>query len=300
MDKKGVIFHIQRFSVHDGPGIRTTVFMKGCPLECRWCCNPESIRASLEIMFHSKKCIDCRKCFDVCPESAIIILEGDKRIDFYKCTYCMECVKVCSTKALECVGSYMRVSEVVKEVRKDFLFYQNSGGGVTISGGEPLLQWKFARDILQSCKEEGLHTALDTTGYASWKVIREVLKYVDLVLYDLKHTDNDLHLKGTGVSNNLISENLKKTASTVRTWLRFPVLPGYNDSIKNAEKVACLASKLGIEKVSLLVYHEWGKPKYEKLGRVYPFLFPGEIGDQRLENIKKIFDERGVKATLND
>lgn len=299
MSKRGIIFNIQRFSIHDGPGIRTTVFMKGCPLECKWCCNPESIKAFLEMMFHNKKCIKCGKCLDVCSEGAIISLEGDKRLDFDKCTHCMECVKVCSTKALECVGSYMGVSEVVKEVRKDILFYQNSGGGVTISGGEPLLQWEFTRDILKSCKEEGLHTALDTTGYASWKVIEEVLKYVDLVLFDLKHTDNDLHLKGTGVSNNLILENLKQTAFIVRTWLRFPVLPGYNDSVKNAEKVACLASKLSIEKVSLLIYHEWGKPKYEKLGRDYPFLFPSEIEEERLKNIKKIFGEKGVKATLN-
>jgi len=145
-----------------------------------------------------------------------------------------------------------------------------------------------------------LHTSLDTCGYASWEVLGEVLKYVDLVLYDVKHTDNDLHIKGTGVSNNLILENLERTASILRTWLRVPILPGYNDSSENVGKVASLASRLGVEKVSLLMYHEWGRSKYEKMGRDYLFLPDGEIGDERFKEIKKVFNERGVKVTLDD
>lgn len=298
--RSAIVFNIQRFSLHDGPGIRTTVFMKGCPLECKWCCNPESIKITKDIMVHDVKCIHCGKCEEICPEHAIISSDGNKRIDLHKCTHCMECIKVCPTRTLECVGSYMSVSEVLEEVKRDVLFYQNSGGGVTISGGEPLLQWEFTRDLLRSCKENGLHTALDTSGYAPWEVLVEVLKYVDLALYDIKHMGNEMHIKGTGVSNNLILGNLERAASIVRTWLRFPILPGYNDSSENVGKVASLASRLGVEKVSLLVYHEWGRSKYEKLAIDYLFLPVGEIGNERLEEIKKIFDEKGVKITLND
>lgn len=260
-DDKGIIFNIQKFSIHDGPGIRTTVFMKGCPLECKWCSNPESICPSPEIMVHDIRCIRCGKCKEACPEGAIIAIEGSKRLDSDKCTRCMECVQVCYSRALERMGRGMSVNEVLEEVGKDSLFYQNSGGGVTLSGGEPLYQWRFTMDILQKCKERGFRTAIDTTGYASWKVMKEVLEYVDLALYDIKHVDDRRHLEGTGVSNTRILENIERTASIVRTWLRFPVIRGFNDSPENIEAVASLASRLGVEKVSILPYHEWGKSK---------------------------------------
>ena len=295
---KGVIFNIQRFSIHDGPGIRTTVFMKGCPLECRWCSNPESICPSPEIMVHDIRCIRCGKCKEACPEGAIIAIEGKERIDLDKCTHCMECVKVCCSKTLERVGRYVSVDEVVKEVEKDSLFYQNSGGGATLSGGEPLFQWGFTKNLLQKCKERGFHTTLDTTGFASWEVMEEVLEYVDLVLYDIKHMDDHLHIDCTGVSNTQILENIERTASMVRTWLRFPVIQGFNDSPENIEGVASIALKLGIEKVSLLPYHEWGRSKYEKLRKDYSLPFPGGINDERLEEIKRVFEEKGVVATL--
>lgn len=300
MDKRGIIFNIQRFSIHDGPGIRTTVFMKGCPLRCKWCSNPESRYKDQEIMIHDIKCIHCGKCRESCIEGAIISIEGNKRIDPHRCTRCMECVKTCPTKAMECVGSYISVDDVFEEVMKDILFYKNSGGGVTVSGGEPLLQWEFTRDLLERCKEKGLHTVLETSGYAPWESMEEVLKFVDLVLYDIKHLDSDLHMKGTGVRNKLILENLERTACKVRTWLRFPVLPGYNDSFENVEKVASFASELAVEKVSLLAYHEWGKFKYEKLGKDYSFLPAGEISNERLEEIKAVFAKKGIKATIND
>jgi len=297
-NNKGVTFNIQRFSIHDGPGIRTTVFMKGCPLECKWCSNPESISPTPEIMVNSIRCIHCGKCKEICPEDAIIAIEGDKRIDFNRCTQCMECVKVCYTKTLECAGTHMSVDEVLEEVEKDSLFYQNSGGGVTLSGGEPLFQPRFTRELLKKCKEKGFHTALDTTGYASWKVMEDVLMYVDLVLFDIKHMDDHFHKEGTGVSNTQILENMERAASRVRMWLRFPVIQGFNDSPENIEGVASLALKLGVEKVSLLPYHEWGKAKYEKLGKDYPFPFPGEISDERLEEIKRFFEEKGLSVTL--
>ena len=297
-NSKGITFNIQRFSIHDGPGIRTTVFTKGCPLRCKWCSNPESISPNPEIMVNDIRCIHCGKCEEACPEGAIIAIEGNERIDQEKCTLCMECIKACHTKALECMGTYMSVEEVVDEVEKDSLFYQNSGGGVTISGGEPLMQWKFTRDILQKCKERGFHTALDTTGYTSWKVMEEVIKYVDLILYDIKHMNDDLHVKHTGVSNVQILENIEKIPPNVRMWIRIPLIPGFNDSTENMKEVASLASRLGVEKVSILPYHEWGKGKYEKLSKEYTFVSPGEIGEERLEEIKEIFKEKGVVTTL--
>jgi len=299
-EKRGIIFNIQRFSINDGPGIRTTVFMKGCPLKCQWCCNPESININQEIMVHNIKCIHCGKCKEICPENAILSIEGDRRIDFSKCNFCMKCLSVCPTKTLESIGNFISVDEVMREVRRDSLFYQNSGGGVTISGGEPLLQWEFTLSILKACKEEGLHTALDTCGYASWEVAEEVLKYVDLVLFDMKHTDGDLHLKGTGVSNTLILQNLERIASQMRTWIRFPVIPGFNDFQKNIKEVACLASRYGVEKVSLLPYHEFGKSKYEKLGRDYLFQCTDKISEENLEKIRMMFIEKGIQVTLGD
>lgn len=297
---KGLIFNIQRFSIHDGPGIRATVFMKGCPLLCKWCCNPESQKPTLDILVQDVKCIQCGKCREICIEEAIISIEGNNRIDLEKCTHCLECVQVCPSGALETSGIEMGISEIMEEVRKDTLFYKNSKGGITISGGEPLLQWKFTKDLLEECKREGLNTVLDTSGYASWEIISQVLEFVDLALFDIKHLDTDLHLKGTGVHNDLIINNLEKTACMVKTWLRFPLLPGYNDSIENIEKIASLAYKVGVEKVSILAYHEWGKPKYKKLGREYLFSPEGEISKSKMEEIITLFSRKGVKVTLNN
>ena len=293
-DGTGVIFNIQKFSIHDGPGIRTTVFMKGCPLECKWCSNPESISPSPEIMVHDIRCIRCGQCMEVCPEDAIISIEGNERINPDRCTHCMACVQVCYSKALERTGRNMGIDEVLEEVGKDSLFYQNSGGGVTLSGGEPLFQWKFTRNLLRRCEEQGFHTCLDTTGFVPWKVMKEVLPHVDLVLYDIKHMDDRCHVEATGGSNKQILENVERTASIVRTWIRLPVVQGFNDSPENLEGVASLAARLSVEKVSLLPYHEWGKSKYEKLGKCYLLPFPGEMSDEKMEEIKRVFEEKGV------
>ncbi len=297
-EKKGLIFNIQRFSIHDGPGIRTTVFFKGCPLICKWCSNPEGINATQEIMVDDDKCIHCGECKKACPEEAVIGIEGNKRIDAGKCTLCMKCVDVCPVKALQCVGDFLSVSAVIEKAKRDALFYRNSGGGVTLSGGEALLQWEFARDLLKICKEEGWHTALDTTGFASWVNMREVLKYVDLVLYDIKHMDEKSHIEGTGVSNKLILENIEKTASMASIWIRIPVLPGYNDSSEHMEMIAQVASKVVVAKVSLLPYHEWGRHKYGKLGTDYSFEYPGLINDEKLKEISGIFEGKGLEVTV--
>ena len=192
----GLVFNIQRFSLHDGPGIRTTVFLKGCPLRCKWCSNPESMNSYVEIMTQDIKCIKCNRCVEVCPQRAISIVHGQKKIDWEKGNLCLECAKVCSSGAIELVGKLMSVDEVVAEIERDRLFYLNSGGGVTFSGGEPLNQWEF---VLKACKDKGINTALDTTENDPWDIFKKVLDYCDLVLYDLKHPDSIKHKEGTGV-----------------------------------------------------------------------------------------------------
>jgi pyruvate formate lyase activating enzyme len=295
----GIIFNIQRFSIYDGPGIRTTVFFKGCPLNCLWCSNPEGINSKPEILVSDGGCIHCGKCKEVCPESAVISLEGNKkeRIDLDKCTECMECVSACPTRTLDCIGKYASIDEIVEELGRDSLFYRNSGGGITVSGGEPLLQAQFARGLLSKCKESGFHVTLDTTGFASRDILRTILKFVDLVLFDIKHLDDTSHKHGTGVSNSLILSNFEKTAQSVRTWLRYPIIPGFNDATEHVEGVADLAFKVGIEKVSLLPYHEWGKHKYAKLGREYSFASYAVSSDQLFE-IKQIFESKRMSVTI--
>lgn len=298
-DQTGLIFDIQRFSIHDGPGIRTTVFMKGCPLRCQWCSNPESIRPYPEIMTSDLRCNRCNKCLEVCPVGAIELGETIK-IDRAKCNRCMECAQVCYPGALKCAGRYMSVAEVVEEVERDRLFYQNSGGGVTASGGEPLFQWEFVAALFKECQEKHLHTALDTSGYAKWPAIKEVLKYTDLVLYDIKHMDPVKHRERTGRSNALILSNAKKVASEVRTWLRFPVIPGYNDSMPHIKKLAEFGLKCQVEKVCLIPYHRWGESKYQRLGGVYPFGGTEPPTSDHLEEIKAAIESYGLKVTIGN
>jgi pyruvate formate lyase activating enzyme len=203
---KALVFNIQRFSLHDGPGIRTTVFLKGCPLNCKWCSNPESITSTPEIISYPIKCVGCGKCEEVCPQQAIVIKDGKSVIAWEKCDKCLKCAGVCLNGGISLVGKEMSVEEVISEVERDAPFYTNSGGGVTFSGGEPLRQWRFVTEACKKCKERGIHTALDTTGYADWEKMEEVLQYVDLLLYDIKHLDPESH-KGGQPCQNLVSSS---------------------------------------------------------------------------------------------
>ncbi len=297
-NNKGLIFNIQRFSIHDGPGIRTTVFMKGCSLACKWCSNPESINGKQEIMTHNVRCIGCGKCAEACPIEAIAFTDGRREINWVKCNNCLECAGVCPAKAIECIGDYMTVEEVMKKVESDRTFYENSNGGMTVSGGEPLVQPEFVRELLKKCQEKGIHTTLDTTGNAPWQNIESVLEYVDLVLQDIKHTDTGMHKKGTGVGNELILENAKRIAKRKRIWIRMPLIPGYNDSEVNIKKVAEFASDIGAEKVSVLPYHELGSSKYPDLGRVY--LMPGTKPPDKtiVERARKTIESYGLKVEI--
>ncbi len=296
---KGLVFNIQRFSVHDGPGIRTTVFFKGCPLRCLWCSNPESQDYRQTLIVRDMTCTACGKCVAVCPLKAISIDENSgRRIDWSKCNQCLRCVEACMYSSLNRCGDYMTVAEIIKEVARDTLFYKNSGGGVTISGGEPLLQHAFLMKLLPVCKDSGYHVALDTTGFASREVIKSILPYVDLVLFDIKHLDDETHRKLTGVGNKAILSNLREVAKASNIWLRVPLIEGLNDSAEEIEKIGKLAKAVGAEKVSLLPYHEGGVSKSYQIGREYLIPKAKPPSAQYIESLKCLLLKMGVKATV--
>jgi pyruvate formate lyase activating enzyme len=297
---KGQIFSIQRYSIQDGPGIRTTVFFKGCPLRCTWCSNPESQELHPEIMARSQKCQGCGDCVKACPREAIRLDEGVARIDRSICDRCLVCVEACLKGALEVTGKEITIEEVVQECCQDEPFYRNSNGGVTLSGGEPLYQPEFALRLLKECKAKSLNTALDTCGYAPWEILQRILDYTDLILFDVKHLDPERHRRGTGVGNDLILDNLRRMIDSgpARIWIRIPLISGYNDSKKQVREVARTAAKGPVEKVSLLTYHEWGKPKYGFLGREYSFKSQVSEDRSKLETIKSIIEAEGLSVTI--
>lgn len=267
---KGTIFNIQRFSVNDGPGIRTTVFAKGCNLRCRWCHNPESISSRQEIQYFPEKCIMCGKCLDVCPEGAHYInSEGGKVFDRDKCRMCGLCIQHCLYDALVFVAKDMQPDEVVEVVMKDSDYYQNSGGGLTISGGEPLLQKEFVKRIFEKTHALGIHNALDTAANIDWSVIEYVLPVVDLVLLDLKVMDPEIHKRFTGVSNKKILQNAKQLAQqAIDLIVRIPVIAGFNATEDNMNQTAAFLKDFPrLQYVELLSYHDLGLEKYTSLGQ---------------------------------
>jgi pyruvate formate lyase activating enzyme len=272
----GLVFDIQRFSIHDGPGIRTTVFLKGCPLACPWCHNPESQATTPELIFWPGRCIGCEACLIACPHGAlsIAIEEGARRIvtNAAHCQLCAGCVDACYAGAREIVGRRMTVGEVLVEVARDVPFYDQSGGGVTFSGGEPLAQPEFLAGLLRACRAREIGTAVDTCGYAPWSVVDRVRPYVDLFLYDLKLMDDARHRQVTGVSNELILDNLQRLAAAGhRLRARVPVIPGLNDDEANIDALGAFVAALpGAVSVDLLAYHPTARDKYQRLGRDYP------------------------------
>lgn len=267
---KGVIFNIQRYSIHDGPGIRTTVFLKGCPLSCFWCQNPESQTKKPEIFLDKSKCILCERCVAICPTGATSLLEESSAIDRSICIGCGKCAEVCSNEARKVIGKFMTVDEVVSEVLRDTKFYENSGGGVTLSGGDPLAQPNFALSIMQRCKDEGLHVTIDTCGYAPWSTIEKLLKYADLVLFDIKVMDAVKHHEATGNDNHVILMNARRVAKLKPMRVRIPVIAGFNDSLEEVRKIAHFTkNELGLVDIDLLLYNKMGEVKYEHLDRSY-------------------------------
>jgi pyruvate formate lyase activating enzyme len=260
----GVVFNIKRYAIHDGPGIRTTVFLKGCPLRCSWCHNPESIAAEPEHMFRAQRCLRCGRCVEACPNGA---LDADGRVDIGLCRLCGACAVACPTGAREIAGEITTVAEVIAEVERDRVFYDHSGGGATLSGGEPLLQPEFATALLAACRASGIHTALDTTCFAPWSVLEAATPHVDLFLCDVKHMDRARHEELTGAPNDTILDNIRHLAAGGADMvLRVPVIPGANDDPANIDATGGFAASLdGVEQVHLLPYNEGGRAKAGRL-----------------------------------
>jgi len=269
----GRIFDIKKFAVHDGPGIRTTVFCKGCSLRCTWCHNPESLETTAELAISPDKCIGCGACIEACPAGALRIDEqGICECNRDLCTRCGKCAAVCFSGALEMIGREVTVEDVMAEVRKDAPFYKTSGGGVTISGGEPLIQGEFVTALLRQCRSEGFHTVLDTSGHVPWETLAAAVEHADLVLYDLKHIDPSAHEKHTGASNDLIIDNLRRLGGCgVDIEIRMPIVPGLNDSARDIDAAGRFINSLdNVAAVRLLAYHRLAAAKYARLGRDDP------------------------------
>lgn len=295
----GIIFNIQRYSIHDGPGIRTTVFLKGCPLSCWWCQNPESQLSGQEMIFWGDRCIGCGACSTICPSGAIQIKNGIPITEKEKCILCGKCIEKCPAIAREIIGEKLTAEEVIKEIEKDLVFYEESGGGVTFSGGEPLGQSEFLEGLLNGCREKKIHTAVDTSGYISWEILNKMIPKVDLFLYDLKLMDNERHKKYTGVSNELILENLKKLSSAHNNiFVRFPVIPGINDDYQNIRKLGEFLSSLEMTQVNLLSYHYIGKDKYRRLGSAYKLATTQPPSKEKLSEVSTILRKFNLNVKL--
>lgn len=289
-----LISNIQRFSTKDGDGIRTTVFFKGCPLRCKWCHNPETFSQGFDVMYNSENCTLCGRCVAMCKKGAIKIEQGKLITDTSKCISCGECADCCYYNAREISGKSLSADEVSAMIAKDIPFYNESGGGVTFSGGECMLYPDYLLKLLTFCKSRRIHTAIDTSGFVRWESFEKVLPYTDIFLYDIKAFSTDLHEKLTGAPNHLIWENLEKLAERkANINLRIPVIEGCNADLEELERIAEKTEALGIKKVNILPYHDMGKYKYTKLNMDYEGDSMKTPTQKKLDEIKKIFENHG-------
>ncbi|MPQ42708.1 glycyl-radical enzyme activating protein [Clostridium tarantellae] len=297
MKNKGVIFNIQRFSIHDGPGIRTTIFLKGCPLKCKWCANPESQLKNIQISLNKSLCIGCKACINICPNKAFSFENGKINFNNIKCVECLKCISNCPTKAIKAEGQLKEIEEIVKECIKDKEFYEESNGGVTISGGEPFVQSKFLKALVNALKEEKINVAIETTGYIESNIFKELAPMFDLLLFDIKHYDSNKHFNGTGVYNILIINNLKwALANNLNVLPRIPVIPNFNNSLEDASGLAKLLKIVGAKEVQLLPFHQFGEKKYELLNKPYSLKHLKPIHKEDLEEYKQIFIDNGINC----
>lgn len=296
----GVIFDIKRFAVHDGPGIRTTVFFKGCPLHCLWCHNPEGIARGRELMVRSSRCNHCYLCVDVCPRGAITRNSGPITVDRTKCDLCGDCVQVCMSEALEMAGRVVSMKDVVQEIERDRIFFEQSGGGVTLSGGEPTAQPYFCQGLLAELNKRSIHTALDTAGLAAWDILWKCASRADLILYDLKLMDEKKHMKYTGVSNTPVLDNLKRLAAAKKDIaVRIPLMAGINDDDENIQSTIGFLLRLEtVKKVSLLRYHQGGREKYKNLDQVSSFRIYEPPSEERMGKILGKFTDAGFDVRI--
>lgn len=295
--EKGITFNIQKFSIHDGPGIRTTVFFKGCPLRCEWCSNPESQIKNVQILHDQSKCSNCLSCVTACPNGAINHEDNKIIIDEDKCVGCLTCVNSCPNRALSYEGDYQTIEEIVDICMQDIDFYEESGGGVTISGGEGMSQPEFLKKLIAELKNNSIHVAIETTGYIKKETFEELARELDLLLFDVKHYDREKHYNGTKVYNDLIVENLKWAIDNgIEVLPRIPVIPDFNDSLEDAEGLAKLLVEVGAKKVQLLPFHQFGEKKYELLNRDYKYKRKKALHPEELEDYQKIFVDKGLNC----
>lgn len=296
---KAKIFNIQKFCIHDGPGIRTTVFFKGCPLRCLWCHNPESHSFYSEVLYSPEKCIKCGQCIRNCNHEAITLVGDIISQDSHKCVLCENCIDQCVGNAREISGQEYTVKELLFEIEKDIPFYEQSGGGVTFSGGEVLCQIDFATELARACQRRGISVVIDTCGFVPFNHFEKIFPYVDLFLYDLKLMDSSLHLEYTGQDNRLILENLQKLASQgANINIRIPLIEGLNTDDNNLKTIVNFIRGIRISMINLLPYHALGSNKYDKLKKEYRSELLSPPTDQRLIEIRQLFEKNGLKAKI--
>ena len=295
VEKKGLVFNIQRFSVNDGPGVRTIVFLNGCPLRCKWCCNPESQQLKPVVMFKEQNCVGCGNCEVVCPTGASN-LNVPGKIDHTKCITCGKCVEVCYHRALEMSGKEMSVEDLMVELYKDRIVYKRSGGGITVSGGEAFVQHEFLLELLKTCKSLGWHTAIETTGYTTTEVLDEVVPYLDLVMMDIKHVDPEVHKEYTGVSNERILENALYISHLAKEMIvRVPVIPGFNSDKNVIAAIAKFTTYLhNVKELHLLPYHDLGSNKYAMMGKEYELQGTKTPEKDYMEELKAVVEQEGL------
>ena len=295
---EGWVFDVQRYSLHDGPGLRTNVFFKGCPLRCRWCSNPESQTGKPELAFFQSRCFNCGDCLPVCPTGALKIGSGKPLWDRTVCDNCGRCVEACPSGAVRWIGCRISVSEVLEQALRDTPFYQGEGG-ITLTGGEPMLQPAFAKAILRLAQTECIHTTMETCGHVPWRVLQQVLPYLDLVLYDIKHMDPDHHREGTGVGNRLVLDNARKLVeSGAKVIIRFPLIPEFNMGRENIRHTARFVRELGVGEVHLLPYHRLGRAKYQSLDRCYLVEDLDLPTNEQVESVAGLLDTYGLRVRV--
>lgn len=301
-DVKGLITNVLDFAVHDGPGLRVLVFFKGCPLSCGWCQNPENIVPYPEIEYRSLLCQECLRCMEACPIPDAITHDKEQRIDRSKCIRCMRCVDVCLGKALGTVGVWTSAEELLQKIIRYRPFFNRSDhGGVTLSGGEPLFQPEFSLTLLNSCRELGIHTAVETCGYSPYGILKEIGQATDLLLYDIKHMDEAAHIRGTGRSNSLIFDNLERFCRDVDTEVavRIPLISGFNDDDENIRRAAEFVSSLNkIKRLDLLPFNELASAKYKAMGIEWEYAETRQQSRERVARLKEIVEAYGFETTI--